>query len=189
MLEAVRGTLIDKANLKAVVDVGGLMLDISIPLSTFNKLPEVGRECMLFCEVVIGEKNIKLYGFATKEEKELFNSLRKISKIGAQTAISILSNISIDQFYKAIEEQNKELLTKIPGVGKKTALSIIVELSSKIPQTQNPPIVEDAIATLQGLGFSYSEASKTVNEIYKSNANMTIEELIKESLKHIKHVG
>ncbi|AEA33122.1 Holliday junction branch migration protein RuvA [Hippea maritima] len=189
MLEAVRGTLVDKTNLKAVIDVNGLMLDISIPLSTFNKLPEIGEECTLLCELVIGEKSLKLYGFSTKEEKNLFNSLRKISKIGAQTAISILSNISIEQFYRAIEEQNKELLTKIPGIGKKTAISIIVEFSSKIPKTDNPPIVDDAITTLQGLGFSQSDASKIVNEIYRNKPNITIEDLIKESLKNIKHVS
>ncbi len=187
MLEALSGILREKSNLKAVIDVGGIEFNLTIPLSTFDKLPEINEKCRLFVELVIGEKSVKLYGFATKQEKNLFNELRKISKIGPQTAISILSNISVDEFYAAIQKQDKDLLTKIPGIGKKTALNIIVELSNKIPtaEAEFPSLVSDVVETLVSLGFSKQISEKTVREIYSKNSSIDIEELLKESLKAI----
>ncbi|WP_022671027.1 Holliday junction branch migration protein RuvA [Hippea alviniae] len=187
MIEALSGILREKSNLKAVIDVNGIEFNLTIPLSTFDKLPNTNKRCRLFVELVIGEKSIKLYGFATKEEKNLFNELRKISKIGPQTAISILSNISVEEFYAAIQKQDKELLTQIPGIGKKTALNIIVELSNKIPNDELniPSVVSDAIETLISLGFSKQESEKTVKEIYSKDNSVKLEDLIKESLKSI----
>jgi len=187
MLYAIKGNLIKKESLKAIVDVNGIIFDVNVPLSTLEKLPENGR-ITLFVELVIGEKSIKLYGFSTEEEKLLFNRLRKISKIGAQTAISILSNIAVQDFYRAIEEQNKNLLMSIPGIGKKTALSIIVEMASKLPKPEEnlPSIVVDTVETLKNLGFSAKEAGETALEIHKLHPEMTLEELLKESLRRLK---
>ncbi|WP_035587270.1 Holliday junction branch migration protein RuvA [Hippea jasoniae] len=190
MIEAIEGILVKKENLKAYINVGGIIFEVIVPFSTFNRLPALNKNCTLFVELVIGEKSLKLYGFLTKDEKTLFNELRKISKIGSQTAISILSSISIEQFYKAVEEQNKEILMRIPGVGKKTALSIIVELSSKLPQLnkQNTPqIAQEATEALKSLGFSEKEASHIVMQVYEKNPSITIEELLKESLKYFKN--
>ncbi len=187
MLYAIKGDLIKKESLKAIVDVNGIIFDVSVPLSTLEKLPESGQ-ITLFVELVIGEKSIKLYGFSTEEEKLLFNRLRKISKIGAQTAISILSNIAVQDFYRAIEQQNKDLLMSIPGIGKKTALSIIVEMASKLPKPEDnlPSIVVDTVETLKNLGFSTKEAGEIVSEIHRLHPEMTLEELLKESLKRLK---
>ncbi len=187
MLYALHGELIKKDSLKAAIDVNGMVFEVVTPLSTIEKLPEEGY-VKLFVELVIGEKSIKLYGFYTEEEKTLFNQLRKISKIGAQTAISILSNITVDDFYKAVEEQNKEALMSIPGVGKKTALSIIVEMASKLPKTQEslPQIVVDTIETLKSLGFKEKDAKKAALDTYKNNNSPTLELLIKESLKKLR---
>ena len=187
MLYAIKGDLIKKESLKAIVDVNGIIFDVSVPLSTLEKLPESGQ-ITLFVELVIGEKSIKLYGFSTEEERLLFNRLRKISKIGAQTAISILSNIAVQDFYRAIEQQNKDLLMSIPGIGKKTALSIIVEMASKLPKPEDnlPSIVVDTVETLKNLGFSTKEAGEIVSEIHRLHPEMTLEELLKESLKRLK---
>ncbi len=189
MLYALRGRLLKKENLRAIVDVNGIVFDVIVPLSTSERLPSEGN-VELFVELVIGEKSFKLYGFLTEEEKLLFNELRKISKIGAQTAISILSNISVREFYEAIEKQDKDLLISIPGIGKKTALSIIVEMASKIPKIEQtmPQLVKDTIETLKNLGFSKKDVSDIVNTIYKSNPNISIEELLKESLKRLRNV-
>ncbi len=189
MLYALKGKLIKKENLKAIVDVGGIVFDITVPLSTSEKLPGEG-DVELFVELVIGEKSVKLYGFSTEEERMLFNELRKISKIGAQTALSILSNVTVKEFYEAIEKQDKDLLISIPGIGKKTALSIIVEMASKIPKMEQavPQLVKDTIDTLKNLGFSKKDASDVVSTIYKANPNISIEELLKESLKRLRNV-
>ncbi len=187
MLYAIKGNLLKKEHLKAIIDVGGIVFDVTVPLSTLEKLPKTG-EVTLFVELVIGEKNVKLYGFYTEDEKKLFDQLRKISKIGAQTALSILSNVSVNDFFEAIKNQDSKLLMSIPGIGKKTALSIIVEMASKIPQDtkQQSKIVIDSIETLVNLGFSKKEASSVVNSVYDENNQITLEELIKESLKRLR---
>ncbi len=189
MLYAIKGKLIKKENLKAIIYVNGIIFDITVPLSTLEQLPNEG-DVFLFVELVIGEKSVKLYGFLTEDEKKLFNELRKISKIGAQTALAILSNITVSEFYEAIEKQDKELLISIPGIGKKTALSIIVEMASKLPKQDQfiPNIVKDTIDTLINLGFTKNSASEIVTKIYQSNPNISLEELIKESLKKLKNV-
>ncbi len=187
MLYALHGKLIKKENLKVAIDVNGIVFEVIAPLSTIEKLPEQGY-AKLFVELVIGEKSVKLYGFYTEDEKNLFNQLRKISKIGAQTAISILSNITVEEFYKAVEEQNKDLLMNIPGIGKKTALSIIVEIASKLPKTKEslPQIVVDTIETLKSLGFKEKEARKVALDTFENNRSITLELLIKESLKKLR---
>ena len=187
MLYALHGKLVKKENLKLAIDVNGIVFEVIAPLSTIEKLPEEGY-AKLFVELVIGEKSVKLYGFYTEDEKNLFNQLRKISKIGAQTAISILSNITVEEFYKAVEEQNKDLLMNIPGIGKKTALSIIVEIASKLPKTQEslPQIVVDTIETLKSLGFKEKEARKVALDTFENNRSITLELLIKESLKKLR---
>ena len=187
MLYALHGKLVKKENLKLAIDVNGIVFEVIAPLSTIEKLPEEGY-VKLFVELVIGEKSVKLYGFYTEDEKNLFNQLRKISKIGAQTAISILSNITVEEFYKAVEEQNKDLLMNIPGIGKKTALSIIVEMASKLPKTQEslPQIVVDTIETLKSLGFKEKEARKVALDTFENNRSITLELLIKESLKKLR---
>ncbi len=187
MLYALHGKLVKKENLKLAIDVNGIVFEVIAPLSTIEKLPEEGY-VKLFVELVIGEKSVKLYGFYTEDEKNLFNQLRKISKIGAQTAISILSNITVEEFYKAVEEQNKDLLMNIPGIGKKTALSIIVEMASKLPKTQEslPQIVVDTIETLKSLGFKEKEARKVALDTFGNNRSITLELLIKESLKKLR---
>ncbi len=189
MLYAIKGRLIKKDNLRVIIDVNGIYFDVIVPLSTSEQLPNEG-EVELFVELVIGEKSVKLYGFLTEEERLLFNELRKISKIGAQTAISILSNVSVKEFYEAIEKQDNNLLISIPGIGKKTALSIIVEMASKLPKQDQfiPNIVKDTIDTLINLGFAKNKTSEIVTKIYQSNPNISLEELIKESLKKLKNV-
>jgi len=187
MLYALHGKLIKKDNLKVAIDVNGMVFEVITPLSTAEKLPEEGY-AKLFVELVIGEKSVKLYGFYREDEKILFNQLRKISKIGAQTAISILSNITVEEFYKAVEEQNKDILMSIPGIGKKTALSIIVEMASKLPKTKEniPQIVIDTIETLKSLGFKEKDAKKAAFDTFENNSSITLELLIKESLKKLR---
>ncbi len=184
MFYAVEGRLVKKESLVAVVDVSGFYLRVQIPLSTQMKLPETGNRCRLFCELVIGEKSLKLYGFATETERKLFNELRKISKIGPQTALSVLSTLSVEQFQRAVATRDEKTLTSIPGIGKKTALSIIVELSSKLPEQETQPdMVMDAAEALKNMGFASDKASRVVEEIYSKKPDISIEGLIKEALK------
>ena len=184
MLYGIKGTLKKKENLFVVVDVNGLLFRVFVPLSTYSKLPQQNEECELFIELIIGEKTLRFYGFYTIEEKELFNALRKISKIGAQTALSILSTFSIEQFYQIIANRDEKMLTEVPGIGKKTAFSVMVEFSSKLPQTENlDKTVHDAVEALESLGFPQHKSVKIVQSVYNKNPEISIENLIKEALR------
>ncbi len=184
MLYAIEGILIKKDSLFAVINVSGIMFRIFVPLSTYTKLPNENKPCKLYIETVIGEKTIRLYGFYTTDEKELFNALRKIPKIGPQTAISVLSSLSVEQFYQAVANKDEKILTTVPGIGKKTALSIIVEFASKLPkQEEFDRVVYDAIEVLENMGFPKSHSVNVVKTVYEKNRNISLEDLIKESLR------
>jgi len=184
MLYALEGIVTNKESLFVVIDVKGIMFRVFIPLSTYVKLPNEGSICKLYTEMIIGEKMIKLYGFYTLDEKNLFNALRKISKIGPQTAISVLSSLSIEQFYQAVSNKDEKILTTVPGIGKKTALSIIVEFASKLPEQENfSRIVYDAIEVLENMGFPKSHSVNVVKTVYEQNPAVSLEDLIKESLR------
>ncbi len=184
MLYALEGILSSKESLFVVVNVKGIMFRVFIPLSTYVKLPSEGSICKLFTETIIGEKMVRLYGFYTVEEKNLFNALRKISKIGPQTAISVLSSLSIEQFYQAVSNKDEKILTTVPGIGKKTALSIIVEFASKLPEQESfDRIVYDAIEVLENMGFPKSHSVNVVKTVYEQNPAISLEDLIKESLR------
>ena len=187
MLYAIEGTLIEKESLFVVIFVNGLSFRVFVPLSTHAMLPKINEQCRLYTELIIGEKMFKLYGFHTIDEKNLFNSLRKISKIGPQTAVSVLSSLSVEQFYRAISNKDEKILTTIPGIGKKTALSIIVEFSSKLPpqdeQENLNRIVYDAIDVLENMGFTKSHSANIVKTIFNDNPDISLENLIKESLR------
>ncbi len=184
MIYALKGILIQKESTFVVLNVNGIMFQITVPLSTYIKLPDNSNPCSLFIEMVIGEKTVKLYGFHTKDEKNLFNALRKISKIGPQTALSVLSSLSVEQFYQAISNKDEKILTNVPGIGKKTALSIIVEFASKLPQQEEfDTIVYDAIEVLENMGFPKSHSVNVVKTIYEKNKNISLENLIKDSLR------
>ncbi len=184
MLYGLEGIITNKESLFVVVDVKGIMFRVFIPLSTYVKLPGEGSVCKLYTEMIIGEKMVRLYGFSTVEEKNLFNALRKISKIGPQTAISVLSSLSIEQFYQAVSNKDEKILTTVPGIGKKTALSIIVEFASKLPEQENfDRIVYDAIEVLENMGFPKSHSVNVVKTVYEQNPAISLEDLIKESLR------
>jgi len=182
MLYALNGIVVEKNRNIVVIDVNGIMFKVIVPLSSLSKLPDINNRAHLFTELVLGENVVNLYGFCTKAERDLFNELRKVSKIGAKTAISALSALSVDRLYRAIDDKDDRTLAMIPGIGRKTALSIIVQLSGKMPKSENT-IVSDAVETLSNLGFNKSASLKLVNEIYAQDPSISLEMLIKESLK------
>ncbi len=191
MLYAVKGVLTLKESIRAVIDANGLFFELLIPLSTYTRLPDTGSECKLFVELVIGEKSVKLYGFLTEEERSLFNELRKISKIGPQTALSVLSRLSVDQFYRAVADRDEATIRSVPGIGKKTALSVIVEFSSRLPSgdKNKRTIADDAKEALIGMGFAPHQVQKLIDSLYDESPEITLEDLIKKALKNIRNAG
>lgn len=170
MYEAIQGTLKDKEPLKAIVETGGVFYRIAIPLNTYARLPSSGSPLFLFLSQVVREDAHTLYGFLSKEERDLFETLINLSGIGPKTALAIIGHMEIASLQQAIVSSDIRLLSKIPGIGKKTAERLIVEMRDKVgykapgasPQTN---LSADAINALIHLGYPLLHAQKAVQAV------------------------
>lgn len=191
MISFLIGTIEDKQENSLLLDVGGVGFEMSISSNTFSALPMIGESVKVLTYMSVREDDISLFGFSSKEEKDLFVKLISVSGIGPKVAISILSGLSLNALSIAIANKDVKMLSKIKGLGAKTAERICVELKDKvsafplIDQTQSEDYDESAVQmatdTLIALGISKSEAYM----LARSNAgdNATAEEIIAKSLR------
>ncbi len=132
MFEYIRGILDDKNIGEAVVEAGGVGYALIIPLSTYEKLPVVGNEVRLLTHHHVREDAEKLYGFFTRDERDLFRQIIGISNIGPKTAMSILSGATVEVLRDCVKTSDSSRLKKIPGIGEKTAQRLVMELKGKL---------------------------------------------------------
>jgi Holliday junction DNA helicase RuvA len=151
MIAHLRGTLLEKHPNQAVVEAGGVGYDVAIPISTYSALPEAGREVRLRIHTHVREDALLLFGFATAEEKMLFEKLISVSGIGPKLGITVLSGLATAELTGAIRAGAAERLVRIPGVGKKTAERIILELREKLPPAPAEAAATPAAAALSAL--------------------------------------
>lgn len=188
MIEYIFGKIINKTPTSVIIDIGNIGFNIYITVNTYSSLPDVGENIKLFIRenfsVTSGREGIELYGFNSLSEREMFSLLKKVSKIGARTALKILSSTEITRLKTAISTSDINFLSRIKGIGKKTAQRLILELKEKISisSLEEEPMAEDAVGALTSLGYGRAEAYKAVSIILKENKNITIEELIRQSL-------
>lgn len=188
MIGRIRGILLEKSPPQVLVDVNGVGYEIDAPMSTFYNLPDAGKEVTLLTHFVVREDAQLLYGFATTAEREAFRMLIKISGIGARTALSILSGMSVQALSQAVTAQDTAMLCRVPGIGKKTAERLVLELKGKLgpdlsgaalgtgPQdTRN-----DVAAALMALGYSEKEALAAAKRLPE---DITVNDGIREALK------
>ncbi|MCD6093516.1 MAG: Holliday junction branch migration protein RuvA [Candidatus Omnitrophica bacterium] len=175
-----------------VIDVNGVGYQLSVPLSTFEKLGDLETKVKIFVYLHFSTSgptsNVKLYGFLTQEEKDLFKSLISISGIGPRIALTILSGSSVKDFQKAVSEENYQVLTVVPGIGRKTAQRLILELKEKIEfsfSKEEKGIERDALAALISLGYKRQAAEQAIKRVLLDKKEINLEELIRETLKLI----
>src|SRR6187200_286351 len=132
MIAHLRGTLLEKHPNQAIVDAQGVGYDVTIPISTFSTLPNLGESVALRIHTHVREDAIALFGFAKAEEKALFEKLIAVSGIGPKLAITILSGLAASDLVQAIRGGAVERLVRIPGIGKKTAERMVLELRDKL---------------------------------------------------------
>ena len=180
MIAYVRGVLAEKAPDRVVIEAGGIGYELLIPVSTFDKLPREGGEVKLLAWHCVREDDEMLFGFAAKEEREMFLKLTQVSGVGPKIALAILSGSSIGELSLAIASGNAKRISSIKGVGKKTAEKICVELKDKVSalaalasasrrgEDSKAPIVRDAILALSALGFGEENANKMVSKVISS---------------------
>jgi len=196
MIEYISGTLASKKPTEAVVDIQGMGYRLMIPTSTFDALPEAGQTTSLLCYQHVREDALILFGFATVDERSLFNLFIGISGVGPKLALAALSSLSTSELRHRIRTGQSDLLTRIPGVGRKTAERLVVELRDRIDnvavdiagvETEVDELSRartDALAALQALGMSLPAADKKLTTVLsKHPEKSTAEELIRLSLR------
>ncbi|MDN3510321.1 MAG: Holliday junction branch migration protein RuvA [Candidatus Jettenia sp. CY-1] len=194
MLDYIRGRVISKSPTRLILEVLGIGYRLHIPLSTFEKIPNHGKVTIL-TQLFIREDQIKMFGFATGEERDLFQLLLSVKGIGPNTAITILSGSTVDDIRHAVMHEDVKALEKIKGIGKKTAERIILELKENVKElaksvpigmsVQQRALISDAVMALISLGYGRMVAEKAVSEAAKKLQEIdTIEALVREALKY-----
>jgi len=188
MIGRITGTLAEKQPPHVLVDVGGIGYEIDVPMSTFYNLPAIGERITLYTHLTIREDAHLLYGFGTEAERQAFRQLLKVSGIGAKTALSVLSGMSVNDLANAIAAQETGRITKVPGIGKKTAERLLLELRDKfsaavatIAATGAAPSSEaDILNALNALGYNDKEALWAVKQL---PADAAVSDGIRQALK------
>ena len=183
MIGRLAGKLLSKNPPQVLLDVGGVGYEVEVPMSTFYSLPATGESVTLLTHLVVREDAHVLYGFATPEERAAFRQLIRISGVGARTALSVLSGLSVAELASAVAMQDAVRLTKVPGIGKKTAERLLLELKGKLQESASGPTREkgsDVLNALLSLGYSEKEALQAVKGLAPG---LSISEGIRAALK------
>ena len=192
MIALLRGTLLEKHPNQAILDVGGVGYDVTVPVSTFARLPEAGSETVLRIHTHVREDALALYGFLTHDERYLFEKLIGVSGIGPGLAVKVLSGMAASDLLNAIRRNELEKLVRIPGVGKKTAERIVLELRDKLPappgeQAGAPPALskvdDDVLSALVNLGCLRPAAEAAVRKAHAGGTPNEFEPLFRKALE------
>jgi Holliday junction DNA helicase RuvA len=172
MIARLKGMLIEKTPPTVVIDCNGVGYECEVPMSTFYNLPNVGESLTLLTHFVVREDAQLLYGFGTERERSTFRQLLKVNGIGAKSALSILSGLSVEDLMQAVALQETVLLTRVPGIGKKTAERLLLELKDKfsiegLAGSVNAPksAAADVLNALVALGYNEKEALLAVKQL------------------------
>jgi Holliday junction DNA helicase RuvA len=172
MIGRLSGILLEKNPPQLLVDCNGVGYELGVPMSTFYNLPGLGEKVTLLTHLAVREDAHLLYGFGTVEERNVFKQLIKISGVGARTALSILSGMSVADLAHAITLQEAGRLTKIPGIGKKTAERLLLELKGKLGADLgvaggaiHSDATSDILNALVALGYSDKEAMLALKQV------------------------
>ncbi len=187
MIGRLTGKLVEKRPPTVVVEVQGIGYEVDVPMSTFFQLPATGSAVTLQTHLIVREDAHLLFGFATEEERQVFRQLLKISGVGARTALSVLSGMSVAELQQAVAAHDGARLTKIPGIGKKTAERLVLELRDRLkvgaviaPAGTDAGVRSDALNALLALGYSDKEATHALGKIAPDTP---VQEAIRQSLK------
>jgi Holliday junction DNA helicase RuvA len=189
MIGLLNGRLIEKSPTELLIDCSGVGYEVKISLNTYTQIPE-GEAIRVYTKLIVREDAHLLYGFYTKEEREMFNHLISVSGIGPNTAMIMLSSLKTDEIAQAIQTEDVQTIQGIKGIGAKTAQRVIIDLKGKVLKfsssgenifSQNNRNRFDALNALVSLGFDKKSAEKVLEKI--DTGEQTVEVLIKEALR------
>ena len=194
MIAWIEGELALKELNRVVLAVGGVGFEIAIPLSTYETLPDAGAPTRLLTLLHVREDELSLYGFATREERRVFETAIGVSGIGPKLALLLLSSFSAGAFAQAVAAGDVAALTRVPGVGKKTAERLVVELRDKFadlalgdgrpvrPAVAGGARGEEAVKALVALGFPRARATEAVGAAVEQAPDAEVEEVVRRAL-------
>lgn len=197
MIAHLAGKLLEKHANAAIVDVGGVGYEVSIPLSTFYELGEAGSDVSLRIYTHVREDAIQLFGFKTLRERDLYLRLISVQGIGPKMGIAMLSGMSADEIIMAIRSNDLPRLKSIPGVGLKTAERLVIELRDKVGElvdsvssaeaaagaVSGDGIFDDALSALTNLGYQKHAAEKALQQAAGEGTEMSVKKLLRRSLQ------
>ncbi len=202
MISYILGELISVDPDRIVVEAGGIGYNINIPQTVLPGLPGIGFEVKIHTYLQVREDAMQLFGFLTRDDLDVFRLLLGVSGVGPKGALAVLSQLSADDLRFAVLSGDDKAIAKAPGLGKKTAQKIILELKDKLKLEDafearsahaaaagaagaaGNPAVQETVEALAALGYSASEALKTVKNIAGAE-NMDVEALLSEALKRL----
>ena len=196
MIGHLKGQIISKNPPEILLEVSGIGYELLCPMSTFYELGNLNDEILLFTHLSIKEDAHTLFGFISKDEKNIFRELIRVNGVGPKVALAILSHLTVPLLIECIANEDSDLLAKTPGIGKKTALKLIVELQDRLSkveltsssisnnamQKSSNPNTQQAIEALQSLGFKTKEANNMVSKI--EDKDLSTEQLIRQALQN-----
>ena len=193
MIAWLKGELLEKRPPVLLVNVNGVGYEVEAPVTALADLPEVGEIVTLFVHMVVREDAQLLFGFSSKQQRDLFRSLIKVNGVGPKVALAVLSTLSAGELVAAMANDDITQLCKVPGIGKKTAQRLVVEMKDRLEKEfgdianqdassgssiQNDR--QDAIAALLALGYKASEAGRVVESL---PSDLSGEEMIRQALR------
>ena len=196
MIGHLKGKITNKNPPEILIEVEGVGYEVLCPMSTFYALDNLTEDILLFTHLSIKEDAHTLFGFISKDEKNVFRELIRVNGVGPKVALAILSNLSVQSLVECISTEDADLLAKTPGIGKKTALKLIVELQDRLGKLEltgaiektrdlnqsSNPNSKQAIEALQSLGFKVKEANRMVSKI--EDQGLSTEQIIRIALQN-----
>jgi len=194
MIAHLKGNLIQKSPVSVVVDVQGVGYEVFIPLTVYYQLPECDQPIAMYIHTRLREDSLKLFGFVNESEKQMFELLVRINKVGPKLGMAILSGMTVQELTEAVFNNDISTLSTIPGVGRKTAERLALELKDKLSELNLEPtttpsrttpvngLQEDAVSALVNLGYKKAQAEQALKKVWREEAKPSLEELIRESL-------
>ncbi len=189
MFNYIEGKVVDKGENFVVIDCNGIGYEIQVSSHTLNSITYVNEIAKIFTYLQVKEDGISLYGFISKEEKNMFLKLISVNGIGPKMAIGILSGISVNELISAIVRQDVKMLCTIKGLGKKTAERLLVDLKDKTMPVEtmfeddniNKNFIDEATEALISLGVGKNEAYRLAKE--NASETASVEEIITKALR------
>lgn len=188
MIASVKGEVTGRGDDYLVVQVGGVGLLVFVPTATAGGY-EQGENVQLHTHLIVREKELSLYGFENKEEREIFQNLISVNRIGPRLALAVLSNVSVDMIYQAVLGEQPQIFSSVSGIGSKAAQSIVITLHDKLKPLEDAGIISavrdinrELMDALVGLGYSVVEAQAAIQALPK-DAPDELEERLRMALQ------